>query len=242
MAEPSEILRAIEQFFAGGATEPAFSLIGRKTLVTSGPTFEPVDPVRFISNRSSGKQGHAVAKALADLGADCVLVSGPTALADPKGVKTVHVETARDMLAACEAALPVDCAVLAAAVGDWRPEPAASQKIKRHAAPPAIALTENPDILRTLSRRNRYRPALMVGFAAETENLVENATTKRKSKGCDWIVANLVGPGTETFGGDINQVTLITASGAEGWQPASKAEVAQRLARRIAEHLGNAAA
>jgi phosphopantothenoylcysteine decarboxylase/phosphopantothenate--cysteine ligase len=240
MAEPGEILTAIEHFFAGGDQAATHSLIGRKTLVTSGPTFESVDPVRFIANRSSGKQGHAIAKALADLGADCVLVSGPTALPDPKGVHTVHVESARDMLAACEAALPVDCAVLAAAVGDWRPVTSAAQKIKRHAAPPAIALTENPDILRTLSRRNRHRPALMVGFAAETENLVENATAKRKTKGCDWIVANQVGPGTETFGGDRNRVTLITASGAEDWQPASKADVARRLAQRIAEHLGRA--
>lgn len=237
MAEPAEILSAIESLLADGARTPVQRpLVGRKTLVSAGPTFEPLDPVRYLANRSSGKQGYAIAQALADLGAECTLVSGPTALADPRGVKTVRVESAREMLAACEAALPVDCAVLAAAVGDWRPETPARQKIKRQAQPPAIKLAENPDILRTLSQRNHHRPRLVVGFAAETENPVANASAKRKTKGCDWIVANQVGPGTDTFGGDRNHVTLVSAAGAEEWLPASKIEIAQRLADRIAQH------
>ena len=234
MAEPEDILAAIEAAL-GGATHR--SLAGRRALVTSGPTFEAIDPVRFIGNRSSGKQGHAIAAALAALGAETVLVTGPVAMADPAGVETVHVESAREMLAACEAALPADVAVCAAAVSDWRAEQPAVQKLKKESnAPPALSLTENSDILATLARSAR-RPSLVVGFAAETENVVANAQAKRLRKGCDWIVANDVSPETGTFGGDANCVHLIREDGIEDWPILAKEEVAQRLARRIAQAL-----
>jgi phosphopantothenoylcysteine decarboxylase/phosphopantothenate--cysteine ligase len=232
MAEPAEILAAIGGAFAGAGA----SLGGLRALVTSGPTHEPIDPVRYIANRSSGKQGHAIAVALARRGADCVLVSGPTALADPPGVKTVHVQTAREMLAACEAALPVDVAVCAAAVADWRVAREARRKVKKDGAPPTLTLTENPDILQSLSQAGRDRPALVVGFAAETESVVRNAVAKRKKKGCDWVVANDVGPGSGTFGGDTNLVHLVGADGVEDWPRLGKAAVAERLAERIAAH------
>jgi phosphopantothenoylcysteine decarboxylase/phosphopantothenate--cysteine ligase len=232
MAEPAEILAAIGGAFAGAGAP----LGGLRALVTSGPTHEPIDPVRYIANRSSGKQGHAIAVALARRGADCVLVSGPTALADPPGVKTVHVQTAREMLAACEAALPVDVAVCAAAVADWRVAREARRKVKKDGAPPTLTLTENPDILLSLSRAGRDRPALVVGFAAETESVVRNAVDKRKKKGCDWVVANDVGPGSGTFGGDTNLVHLVGADGVEDWPRLGKAAVAERLAERIAAH------
>ena len=234
MAEPEDILAAVEAALGGAAHRP---LAGRRALVTSGPTFEAIDPVRFIGNRSSGKQGHAIAAALAALGAETVLVTGPVAMADPVGVETVHVESAREMLAACEAALPADIAVCAAAVSDWRAEQVAGRKMKKEGRePPALSLTENPDILATLARSAR-RPALVVGFAAETENVVANAQAKRARKGCDWMVANDVSPATGTFGGDANRVHLIREDGVEDWPKLAKEEVAQRLAGRIAQAL-----
>lgn len=235
MAEPAAILAAIEEHFRSGSERP---LSGRKALVTSGPTYEPIDPVRYIANRSSGKQGHAIAQALARLGADTLLVSGPTALANPPGVRVIRIETAREMLAACVGALPVDVAVCAAAVADWRPEPPRSQKLKKSAARPALTLVENPDILETISTRKNDRPALVVGFAAETENLLAEAQDKRARKGCDWIVANDISPTKGVMGGDFNTVHLVTAEGVESWPRMTKAAVAQSLARRIAAHLG----
>ena len=235
MAEPEEILAAVEAAL-GAAHRP---LAGRRALVTSGPTYEAIDPVRFLGNRSSGKQGHAIAAALATLGAETVLVTGPVALADPAGVETVHVESAREMLAACEAALPADIAVCAAAVSDWRAGQVADRKMKKEdRGPPDLPLTENPDILATLGRSAR-RPGLVVGFAAETENVVANAQAKRARKGCDWIVANDVSPAAGTFGGDANRVHLIRADGVEDWPRLAKKEVAHRLAARIAEALEN---
>jgi phosphopantothenoylcysteine decarboxylase/phosphopantothenate--cysteine ligase len=238
MAEPHEILAAIEGFFAGGAARP---LKGVKALVTSGPTHEAIDPVRYIANRSSGKQGHAIAAALARLGAATTLVSGPTRLADPPGVSVVAIESAREMLSACQAALPVDVAVCAAAVADWRVGGAAGSKLKKKSGrPPALELVENPDILATLSAAGNARPRLVVGFAAETEQVVENARAKLKKKGCDWIVANDVSPGTGTFGGDRNTVHVVSAAGVEDWPPLTKDEVAARLAQRIGAHLAAA--
>jgi phosphopantothenoylcysteine decarboxylase / phosphopantothenate---cysteine ligase len=236
MSEPMAILAAIEDLL--GADAP---LRGRRALVTSGPTYEPIDPVRYIANRSSGKQGHAIAAALAALGAETTLVSGPTRLADPKGCRVLRVETAQEMLAASLSALPADIAVCAAAVADWRPAAPGNAKLKKDGgAPPQIALAENPDILATLSR-HRPRPALVVGFAAETDDLIAHATAKRLRKGCDWIVANDVSTGTGTFGGDDNRVHVIDASGTESWDPMKKDEVARRLARRIADRLAGAA-
>jgi len=242
MAEPGEILTAIARALGAGAGAGGDPLAGMRALVTSGPTHEPIDPVRFIANRSSGKQGHAIAAALAALGADVTLVTGPVALADPPDVSTVHVESARDMLAACREALPADMVVCAAAVSDWRVMESAGQKLKKVAGQDALALelTQNPDILATLSQAGSGRPALVVGFAAETEQVVENARDKRIRKGCDWILANDVSAATGTFGGDANTVHLITAGGEEAWPPLSKGEVAARLAARIAESLGKA--
>jgi phosphopantothenoylcysteine decarboxylase / phosphopantothenate---cysteine ligase len=231
MSEPMEILVAIEGLL--GAESP---LQGRRALVTSGPTYEPIDPVRFIGNRSSGKQGHAIAAALAALGADTLLVTGPTKLSDPANVRVTHVETAEQMLAACTGLLPVDIAVCAAAVSDWKVAEPRNRKIKKNGAPPALSLTENPDILATLSK-GKKRPTLVIGFAAETEDVIANATAKRKKKGCDWIVANDVSTGTGTFGGDTNTVHIVDERGAETWPELCKSEVAQRLARRIASHL-----
>ena len=237
MAEPLEIVTAVEQMLGAAAV-----LKGRRALVTSGPTHEAIDPVRYIANRSSGKQGHAIAAALAELGADTVLVSGPTAERDPPGVTVVHVQSARDMLAACEKALPADVAVCAAAVADWRAEAAPQKLKKRNGAPPALKLVENPDILATLSRPGNRRPRLVVGFAAETEKVVENATAKRARKGCDWILANDVSSATGTFGGDANTIHLIDEAGVEDWPPLSKRDVAERLAQRIAQFLERKAA
>jgi len=232
MAEPETIRAAIETYF--GSEAP---LSGRRALVTSGPTHEPIDPVRYIANRSSGKQGHAIAAALARLGADTVLVSGPSAEADPAGVEVVAIESAREMLAACQAALPVDVAVCAAAVSDWRPSDTADQKMKKNGGgPPGLNLTENPDILATLSQAGNQRPALVIGFAAETEDVVDNARAKLARKGCDWILANDVGPATGTFGGDANTVHLIGAESHQPWPRMTKADVADRLGRCIADH------
>ena len=234
MAEPDEILIAIETYF--GAEAP---LAGRHALVTSGPTHEAIDPVRFIGNRSSGRQGHAIAQALAGLGARTTLVSGPTALADPGGVTVVRVESAREMLAACEAALPCDVAVCAAAVSDWRAKTSHAQKMKKNGkTAPALEMTLNPDILAKLSAAGNARPALVVGFAAETEKVAEHAEAKRAKKGCDWILANDVSADSGTFGGGDNTIHLIDAAGAETWPRMSKADVAARLARRIADTLG----
>ena len=236
MAEPLEIVAAAEQMLGGGA------LAGRRALVTSGPTFEPIDPVRYIANRSSGKQGHAIAAALASLGAETVLVSGPTVEPDPPGVRVVRVESAREMLAACEKALPADVAVCAAAVADWRAEAAPQKLKKKNGPPPALKLVENPDILATLSKPGNRRPRLVIGFAAETEKLIEHAREKRAKKGCDWIVANDVSAAAGTFGGDANTVHLIDASGVEDWPQLSKRDVAARLADRIARFLAPKAA
>ncbi len=236
MAEPEEILRAIEEFF--GAAAP---LAGRRALVTSGPTYEAIDPVRFIGNRSSGRQGHAIALALARLGARTTLVSGPTGLADPAGVDTLRVESARDMLAACEAALPCDVAVCAAAVSDWRAKKPRTQKMKKNGkAPPDLELIANPDILAKLSAAGNARPQLVVGFAAETEKVIEHAQAKLAKKGCDWILANDVSEGTGTFGGDVNTVHLIDAGGVDSWPRMTKDDVAAKLATRIAKTLGRA--
>jgi phosphopantothenoylcysteine decarboxylase/phosphopantothenate--cysteine ligase len=237
LAEPVEILAAIEAFFAGSR-----ALKGRRALVTSGPTHEPIDPVRFVANRSSGKQGHAIAAALAALGAETVLVSGPTHEPDPPGVALIRVETAQEMLGACLAALPVEIAVCAAAVADWRVASASGQKLKKGAAPPVLTLAENPDILKTLSEPGNRRPRLVIGFAAETENLLANAAAKRRRKGCDWILANDVAPASGTFGGARNTVHVIDGKSVEEWPPLSKAEVAQRLAQRIAAHFAGGGA
>ena len=247
MAEPAEILGAIEAFFRGdsasvtpsaGSPAKARPLEGRKALVTSGPTHEAIDPVRYIANRSSGKQGHAIARALAALGADTTLVTGPTSQPDPSGMSVVHVESAREMLEACSRALPVDVAVCAAAVSDWRVAEEAGQKLKKNGgAPPALALTENPDILKTLGEAGNLRPGLLIGFAAETEKVVEHATEKRKKKGADWILANDVSPATGTFGGDANLIHLIDDQGVENWPRMSKEDVARRLAERISNNM-----
>jgi len=238
MAEPEEILAAIETVLATHAEGP---LAGIKALVTAGPTHEPLDPVRFLANRSSGKQGYAIADALAQAGAETVLVSGPVEIVPPPRVKLLRVETAREMLAACESVLPVDVAVCTAAVADWRPEIAANNKIKKSdAGAPAIKLTANPDILAALSHGPR-RPGLVVGFAAETENVVANAVEKRAKKGCDWIVANDVSI-AGVMGGDRNTVHLITASSNESWPELDKREVSIRLAAHIASALKGKAA
>lgn len=231
LAEPEEILAAIAAILAGPRP-----LAGRHVLVTSGPTHEPIDPVRYIANRSSGKQGHAIAGALAALGARVTLVSGPVTQPDPAGVAVVRIESAREMLAACEAALPADAAICAAAVADWRTAREAGQKLKKipGEAPPPLELALNPDILATLSAHAR-RPGLVVGFAAETENVVPNAIAKRARKGCDWIVANDVSG--DVMGGAENAVHLVTATGVEDWPRLPKEEVARRLATRVAEAL-----
>jgi phosphopantothenoylcysteine decarboxylase/phosphopantothenate--cysteine ligase len=231
VAEPLEIVAAIEAFFAA-----AGQLAGRRALVTSGPTHEPIDPVRYIANRSSGKQGHAIAAALAGLGAETVLVAGPSHEPDPPGVRVVHVETARQMLTACEAALPAEIAVCAAAVADWRVAETAGQKIKKNGKPPSLKLAENPDILKTLSAAGNRRPRLVVGFAAETTDIVRHAREKLARKGCDWILANDVSPSSGTFGGDSNTIHLVDAAGVEDWPVLSKHDVAERLARRIGAH------
>jgi phosphopantothenoylcysteine decarboxylase/phosphopantothenate--cysteine ligase len=238
MAEPDEILAAIEALLAGGPRP----LQGVRALVTSGPTREAIDPVRYLSNHSSGKQGHAIAQALAAAGAEVTLVTGPVELADPPGVVTRHVESAREMLAACEAALPVEVAVCAAAVADWRPAAVGMQKLKKDGGMPVIELVENPDILRTLARHPSARPRLVIGFAAETQALLENARAKLERKGCDWILANDVSPETGTFGGDRNRVHVLRRDGGEeAWPAMGKAEIARRLAAAIAAALDGAA-
>ena len=231
MAEPEAICAAIVDFFKRSANQP---LRGRKILVTAGPTREAIDPVRYIANRSSGKQGYAIAAALADLGAEVTLVSGPTRLETPRGVRRHDVESAKDMQAAVMAALPADAAIFAAAVADWRVATEAKQKIKKlDGCLPDLPLTENPDILATVGRLTDARPTLVIGFAAETEQIVENGRAKLDKKACDWILANDVSAGTETFGGDENRIFLITREEVEDWPKQSKVAVAQQLARRI---------
>ena len=236
MSEPPAIVDAIRAMLAP-ASGP---LAGRHVLVTSGPTHEPIDPVRYIANRSSGRQGHAISAALAALGARVTLVSGPVSVADPPGVTLRRVETAREMLAACQAALPADAAVFAAAVADWRVAHEAGQKLKKKpgAAAPDLALVPNPDILATIAVAGPQRPRLVVGFAAETHDMLAHAEDKRRRKNADWIVANDVRPGTGIMGGAENEVHLVTADGVEDWPRMGKDQVARRLAGRIAAALG----
>jgi phosphopantothenoylcysteine decarboxylase/phosphopantothenate--cysteine ligase len=232
MAEPLEIVAAAEAILRGGT-----ALVGKRLIVTSGPTSEPIDPVRFIANRSSGKQGHAIAAAAAACGAQVVLVSGPVSLPDPPGVTVVRVETARQMLAAVEAALPADVAIFAAAVADWRPLRPSASKIKKDGRSPTLELVENPDILSTVAHRKSGRPRLVIGFAAETDHVIAHAKAKLKAKACDWILANDVSPGTGVMGGDTNTVHLVSAGGIESWPPQAKEAVARRLMERIAATL-----
>jgi len=233
MAEPLEIAERATALL----TPPEKSLAGYRVLITSGPTHEPIDPVRYIANRSSGKQGHAIAAAAAAAGAEVTLVSGPVTIPDPQGVNVVHVESARDMLAAVEKAMPADIAIFAAAVADWRVARDSEQKIKKQAgaATPELSLTENPDILATISKLpSSRRPPLVIGFAAETEHVERHAREKLARKGCDWIVANDVSPATGIMGGDSNTVHLISATGVEHWPPQSKEAVARMLIEHIA--------
>ncbi|MBV9077296.1 MAG: bifunctional phosphopantothenoylcysteine decarboxylase/phosphopantothenate--cysteine ligase CoaBC [Methylobacteriaceae bacterium] len=239
LAEPHEIADAAERLLAGEGASGTRSLAGRRVLVTSGPTHEPLDPVRYLANRSSGRQGHAIAAAAAAAGAAVTLVSGPVTLPDPPGVRMVRVETAREMLAAVEAALPVDLAVFAAAVADWRAAGAADQKLKKEGGgPPALALVENPDLLATVAHlADGRRPPLVVGFAAETERVLDHARTKLARKGCDLIVANDVSAGTGVMGGDANTVHLVGREAVETWPTLPKDEVARRLVARFSEML-----
>lgn len=240
MAEPDQIVSAIEGLAV--SMPESNSLAGKRVLVTSGPTQEPIDPVRYLSNRSSGKQGHAVARAAAQAGAEVVLISGPVDLPDPTGVNTVHVQTASEMLAAAEKALPVDVAIFAAAVSDWRAVTAAPEKLKKvNGAPARLELVENPDVLATIAHHKK-RPRLVVGFAAETEKLIDRARAKLESKGCDWIVANDVSSETGVFGGAQNTVHLVTRNGVESWPTQSKHAVAASLVRRISDTLRGARA
>ncbi len=235
MAEPMEIVAAIEKAMAVDG-----ALKGMRALVTAGPTREPLDPVRFLANHSSGRQGYAIAEALARAGAETILVSGPVSLTPPQGVKLMRVTTAREMLAACEASLPADVLVMAAAVADWRPDMAANSKIKKNTdrVVPLIKLVENPDILATLAA-HAARPRLVIGFAAETDDVVANAVTKRGRKGADWIIANDVSG--DVFGGARNRVHLVSDTGVEDWPNMAKDEVGARLVARIAEKLKGAA-
>ena len=238
MAEVDEIVGAVVDHLAPQSR----ILEGRRALVTAGPTHEPIDPVRYLANRSSGKQGYAMAAALSELGAETVLVSGPTTLPPPAGVHRESVETAQEMLEACLEALPVDVAVCVAAVSDWRASSDTGQKLKKHGKQTlTLKLVENPDILSKLSEPSNRRPELVVGFAAETENVVPFAAEKRKRKGCDWIVANDVSAASGVMGSDTNEVHLIRETGTESWPRASKAAIARELAQRIAHHLNREA-
>jgi phosphopantothenoylcysteine decarboxylase/phosphopantothenate--cysteine ligase len=247
MAEPPAIIEAIEHALAAEAgahlrlktsLTDSGPLSGRHVIVTSGPTYEPIDPVRFLGNRSSGRQGHAIAQAAVGAGARVTLVTGPVGLSDPAGAEVIHVGSARDMREAVEAALPADAFIAAAAVADWRAENIAHQKIKKGATEsPTLRLVENPDILAEIAKKTTMRPSVVVGFAAETENITANATAKLQGKGCDLIVANSVAEGTSTFGGETNQVQIIDAGGAESWPPMTKIEVANGIVRRLAVEL-----
>jgi len=237
MAEPLEIAAAVEKLLAIRTTG---LLVGRRVLVTSGPTHEPIDPVRYIANRSSGKQGHAIAAAAAAAGAEVTLVSGPVQVPDPPGVKVIKVESAREMLKAVERALPADVAIFAAAVADWRVANAAQQKLKKQSgkSSPDLPLVENPDILATIAKKKTQRPRLVIGFAAETENIAANAKAKLAAKGCDWILANDVSPQSGVMGGDRNMIMLVRASEVETWAPLSKEDVASRLVAQVSQALG----
>ena len=246
MAEPPAIVEAIEQALTAGPlgespeAPPTDSgpLSGRHIIVTSGPTYEPIDPVRFIGNRSSGRQGHAIAQSAVGAGARVTLITGPVGLSDPVGAEVIHVGSAREMRQAVEAALPADAFIAAAAVADWRTESVARQKIKKGAdESPTLRLVENPDILAEISKKTTMRPAVVIGFAAETENVTANAKAKLRRKGCDLIIANSVAEGTSTFGGEPNQVEVIDARKAETWPPMTKAEVADGIVRRLAVEL-----
>ena len=236
MAEPLEIAAAVEKLLVADMTG---RLQGCRVLITSGPTHEPIDPVRYIANRSSGKQGHGIAAAAAAAGGDVTLISGPVSLPDPPGAKVIKVETAREMLNAVERVLPADVAIFAAAVADWRVANAGEQKLKKRSGQttPELALVENPDILATIAARKTQRPKRVIGFAAETENVVANAKAKLARKGCDWILANDVSPQSGVMGGDRNTITLVSASGVETWPPQSKDAVATMLVTRIADAL-----
>jgi phosphopantothenoylcysteine decarboxylase / phosphopantothenate---cysteine ligase len=247
MAEPAAIVGAIEAALATEAASIASlqgppgdsgPLGGRHVIVTSGPTYEPIDPVRFLGNRSSGRQGHAIAQAAVGAGARVTLVTGPVGMSDPAGAEVVHVGSARDMREAVEAALPADAFIAAAAVADWRAENVAHQKIKKDAKEsPTLRLVENPDILAEVAKKTTMRPAVVIGFAAETENVTANAMAKLQRKGCDLIIANSVAEGTSTFGGETNQVQVIDSAGVESWPPMTKAEVATGIVRRLAVEL-----
>jgi phosphopantothenoylcysteine decarboxylase/phosphopantothenate--cysteine ligase len=248
MAEPVEIVQAIEKALAAGTsledTEEGRSqggggpLAGRHIIVTSGPTHEPIDPVRFLGNRSSGRQGHAIARSAVSAGARVTLISGPVGLSDPLDAHVIHVGSACEMRQAVESALPADAFIAAAAVADWRVESAAKQKLKKAGQePPTLRLVENPDILAEISKKTAMRPSLVIGFAAETENVTANAKAKLRLKGCDLIIANSVADGTATFGGEVNQVEVIGVDGVESWPPMSKAEVADGIIRRVAFEL-----
>ncbi|MFT8674295.1 MAG: bifunctional phosphopantothenoylcysteine decarboxylase/phosphopantothenate--cysteine ligase CoaBC [Acetobacter sp.] len=243
LPEPADIADAVQAFFQR-ARQVDGPLAGVRVLVTAGPTHEPIDPVRYLANRSSGKQGYAIAEACAELGAQVTLVSGPVDLRPPAGVNVIGCETAHDMRASAMAALPVDVAICAAAVADWRPEHIAGQKIKkkdRTSLPPPLALVPNPDILAELSEPSPLRPRLVIGFAAETQDVREHAQAKWRRKGCDWMIANDVSPGTGHMGGDTNQVLLITQDGVETWPEMNKTALAAELARRVAALLAQGA-
>jgi phosphopantothenoylcysteine decarboxylase / phosphopantothenate---cysteine ligase len=247
LAEVPEIIEAANTILAERRDRPVARLVGRPlagrhVLVTSGPTHEPIDPVRYIANRSSGKQGHAIAHAAAALGARVTLITGPVSLADPPGADVVRVETADEMLRAVQNGLPADIAIFAAAVADWRSASAPREKIKKSGDKPSLDLVENADILATVGKARTQRPTLVIGFAAETGNVTSEAAKKRKAKGADWIVANDVSPARGVFGGDGNTVHLITADVTEDWPTMSKDEVARRLMQRAAEHLGRSVA
>ena len=238
MSEPTEIAAAADDALAPTVDGP---LRNKRRLITAGPTHEPIDPVRYIANRSSGKQGYAIAAAAAALGAEVKLISGPVNLPDPAGVDVTRVESARDMLTQVQAALPADCAVFAAAVADWRVAGASDQKIKKQAgAIPTLSMVENPDLLATVAKLTNQRPRLVVGFAAETENLIANAQSKLARKGCDWIVANDVSPQSGVMGGDRNTVHIVTRDGVESWPAMDKDDVATALVARIATALNEA--
>jgi phosphopantothenoylcysteine decarboxylase / phosphopantothenate---cysteine ligase len=254
MAEPAAIVEAISNLLGTGSPDTRFEtargaqsgggpLTGRRVIITSGPTHEPLDPIRYLANRSSGKQGHALARAAVALGAEVTLVSGPVALADPEGVRVVRVETAQEMLAAMLEALPADIAICAAAVADWRPADAAPHKLKKQpVVETSLKLTQNPDILATLASLGAKRPRLVIGFAAETDALIANAAAKRRAKGADWLIANDVGSGTGILGGDTTRIHLITPAGIEDWPAMSKDAMAPRLLARAAEALQTRAA
>jgi len=245
MAEPLEIAAAAETLLARARQNVPHDLplAGKRVLITSGPTHEPIDPVRYIANRSSGKQGHAIARAAAEAGAAVTLVSGPVALSDPPGVTVVKVETAREMLSSVEQALPADVAVFAAAVADWRVAEAGTQKIKKGSGgAPRLDLRENPDILSTIAHRKTKRPTLVIGFAAETENVIAHAEAKLARKGCDWILANDVSAESGVMGGDRNRIHFVTAAGVESWPSQTKDEVAHTLVTRIVDALARGTA